>query len=471
MNRLGIIAGYSLAGAIALGGMVAVVWWFSIPAKFEIALRLALQTHERAPTQIVEIDGEFTEFDGVPSAIKDGWPQFRGPNRDNIAPASVPLLDSWPDEGPPVLWSIELGDGYAGAAVKNGRVYVLDYDEDQQADALRVFSLDDGAEIWRRSYEVSIKRNHGMSRTVPAVTDDFVVTIGPMCQVMAADAVTGEFLWGIDLPNEYGTQVPLWYAGQCPLIDDDIAVIATGGAALLIGVNCATGEVLWETPNPYGWQMSHSSITLAVLAGKRMYIYTFAGGMAGISAEADDQGELLWSTTEWDRSIMAPSPVQISNNEFIVTAGYGGGGAIFRVDRDGDEFTAVMTKEFTRREFASEQHTPIYYRDHIFTVMPADAGALRLQALCIDRDGEIAWSSGMQHRFGIGPYLIADEKMFILDDDGELTMLRAGTERFEKLGSFRPLQGPDAWGPMALVDGRLILRDFTRMICLDLRRE
>src|SRR5690606_13956545 len=132
---------------------------------------------------------------------------------------TVPLVRPTGSWQPPVLWSAELGEGHAGAAVAGGRVYVLDYDERRQADALRCFSLEDGREIWRRFYTVRLKRNHGISRTVPAVSGNYVVTLGPGCHLMACDARSGNLLWGLDLVEHFRTEVPLWYTGQCPLID------------------------------------------------------------------------------------------------------------------------------------------------------------------------------------------------------------------------------------------------------------
>ena len=44
-----------------------------------------------------------------------------------------------------------------------------------------------------------IKRNHGMSRTVPAVNGRDIVTMGPKCHGTCLDAETGEFLFAIDL--------------------------------------------------------------------------------------------------------------------------------------------------------------------------------------------------------------------------------------------------------------------------------
>src|SRR5436309_865738 len=83
-------------------------------------------------------------------------------------------------------------------------------DAGARADAVRCLSLADGREIWRRSYPVDITRNHGITRTVPAATDRYVVTLGPKCQVVCLDATSGDFRWGIDLVSQFGTTVPQW---------------------------------------------------------------------------------------------------------------------------------------------------------------------------------------------------------------------------------------------------------------------
>jgi outer membrane protein assembly factor BamB len=236
---------------------VALTWWLGTMSGPVASRRVPLDGEAAGAPQTgtaaerpVRIGEHFARIAGVPSTLPGSWPAFRGELHDNVAPVSEKLADTWPAGGPRRLWSIELGEGYAGPAVRNGCVYVLDYDGDSEEDALRCFSLDDGREIWRRSYQVRIKRNHGISRTVPAVTDRHVVTIGPRCHVMCADAITGDLRWGMDLEKDWGVEVPMWYTGQCPLIEDGQAVIGVGGRALMVGVDCETGKVIWQTPNP-----------------------------------------------------------------------------------------------------------------------------------------------------------------------------------------------------------------------------
>ena len=191
--------------------------------------------------QKVNIGETFTFFKTCEEIPGTRWPRFRGADFDNISKENTRLIDSWGKAGPEILWKKQLGEGHAAPAVYDGRVYILDYDEASKQDLLRCFSLANGDELWQRGYHVRLKRNHGLSRTIPAVNDKYILTIGPRCQVMCVNRLSGDLLWGLDLASEYSTEVPFWYTGQCPLIDNDTAVIATGGKSLMIGIDCKTG--------------------------------------------------------------------------------------------------------------------------------------------------------------------------------------------------------------------------------------
>ncbi|MCP4710225.1 MAG: PQQ-binding-like beta-propeller repeat protein, partial [Planctomycetes bacterium] len=305
---------------------------------------------------LIDIGEHWQAFDGSGADLPGAWPRFRGSNFDNISPEQTKLADNWDESGPDILWSVDLGEGHAAPAVSNGRVYLLDYDEEKKADALRCFSLADGKEIWRRWYNVRVKRNHGMSRTVPAVSDSFVVTMGPRCHVMCVEADSGSFRWGLDLAKDFGTEVPLWYTGQCPLIDDSLAVIAPGGKALMIGVHLRTGEIVWQTPNPNGWQMSHSSIMPMALKGRQMYVYCAIGGMIGVSAEGEDRGTVLWQTRLFNPAVIAPSPMILHDGRILVSAGYGAGSMMLQVVEENGEFAVNSLQTVSPKDgLASEQ--------------------------------------------------------------------------------------------------------------------
>jgi outer membrane protein assembly factor BamB len=416
--------------------------------------------------------GEFFETKGSPIIKVSGtWPRFRGSEFDNISKDPTPIADSWPAEGPPVVWTVNLGEGYAAPAIYGGKVYILDYDEKKRADALRCISLETGEELWKRWYNVAIKRNHGMSRTIPAITEKYVVSIGPRCHVMCLNQESGDLLWTLDLVRDFGAKEPGWYTAQCPLVDNDIAVIASGGDDLLVGVDCASGEVVWRTPNPDSLRMSHSSILPATIHGKKMYIYMAIGGVCGVSAEESDMGALLWTAKEWSPAVVAPSPLHLGNNEIVVTAGYGAGGARIVIDKTATGFSARTTEMHTPKEgLSSEQQTPIHAGDYIWTINPKDAGAMRSQLTCyhVSDLRNPVWSSGKESRFGLGPYLIVGDKLFLVNDDSELFMFRFNTNSVTLLANHKIIEeGTDAWGPLAFIDGLLLMRDAHKMVCLN----
>jgi outer membrane protein assembly factor BamB len=409
------------------------------------------------------LSGQVLQAEGQPSDLPGAWPKFRGANHDGISIETVPLARSWDSSGPRQLWSVKLGEGYAGAAVLGGRVYLMDYDQEKRQDALRCLSLGDGKEIWRFAYPVSVKRNHGMSRTVPTVTDKLVVAMGPKCHVVCLDAKTGQLRWGLDLVQEYQATVPPWYAGQCLLIDDGKVILAPGGAnALLLAVDGETGQVLWRTPNPKGWKMTHSSITPMDFAGQRTYVYCANLGVVGVSAK---DGSLLWQTPDWKISIAnIPSPVILDEGRIFLSGGYNAGSLMLQVQEQNGQWTTRTLFKLDAETFGATQQTPIYYNNHIYGVRPDG------QLACLDPKGQVVWTSGPEHRFGLGPFLIAQGVIFAMDDSGKLSLAEASPAKYVPLAQAKVLEGQESWGPLALAGGRLLARDLTKMVCLDVAR-
>ncbi len=417
----------------------------------------------------VNIGEKFEFFGTTNTTLKGTWTRFRGADYDNIVKNSVPLKSSWSGNEPELKWSVDLGEGHAGPAIYEGKVYVMDYDEATRSDALRCFSLEDGKELWRRSYKVPLKRNHGMSRTVPAVTADYVLTIGPRCHVMCVKRETGDLVWGLDMVQKYQTEVPLWFTGQCPMIDGNKAILAPGGTSVMIAVDMATGKVLWETPNPGGIKMSHSSIMPWTFKGKKMYVYSAVGAVLAVSAEGPDEGKILWKSTAWNHAVVAPSPVCFPDGKIFLTAGYGAGSMMIKVSQAGSEYKVDVLKQYPPKDgMACEQQTPVVWEGMMYGIEPKDAGPLRNQLICVDPNdvNKVIWTSGKDGRFGLGPYLIADQKIFVLDDEGVLTMIKPDKNKYVQLAQKKLFDGVDAWGPMALADGFLMLRDSKKMYCV-----
>lgn len=419
------------------------------------------------PARPIAETGEHRATGLEPPVLPGSWPRFRNARFDNVARDTPPLARSWPPDGPPVLWSREVGEGHAGVAIRSGRVYITDFDADRRRDVIRCLSLQDGRDVWSFSYPTDVQRKYGMSRTVPAVSEKYLVSIGPMCQVVCLDTPTGQFRWAIDLVREFGTKVPSWYTGQCPLIDNGRAIIAPGGeGALMIAVDCESGEIAWQTPNPDNWKMTHSSIIPTEIGGTRMYLYPSGGGLVAVSAET---GEVLWTDPTWRVTFAnVPCPVPLGDGRIFLTGGYGGvGSRMIRVRKRDDEYRVETLFHLKEQEFSAEQHTPIYFGGHLYGVIVGG------RLVCLHPSGRIAWATERSNRFGTGrgPYLIADGLLFLLTNTGELVLVEATGGGYTELDRARTFTAKQAFGPMAIAGSRLICRDETTLKCLDVRRK
>jgi outer membrane protein assembly factor BamB len=394
------------------------------------------------------------------------WPQWRGPGRDNQS-IETGLFRTWPAGGPKVLWKTTVAEGYAGVAIKAGRLYMNDYDPVKKEHVVRCLSMADGKEIWRWSYAVDIRPNHGITRTVPSVTDKLVFSLDPKCRFHALDIKTGKIVWQKNLVQDYKTTIPGWYAGQNPLLDGDRVVLATGGDALVVAFDQATGKEIWRSANPGKDLMSHSSLMTTTIGGVKQYLYMTPNKIVGIAA-AD--GQILWNIPFATKMAAVPSPISIGDGRVFVTSGYEAGSMMIQVEKGASGFTAKKLYDLTSAVFNSEVHTPVLYKNHLFAVGSKTRGRF----MCVGLDGKVVWQSPVasgdanaSRTFDLGGFLLADGMFFVVDGkSGMLRLIEANTTGYKELASAQALSGEDVWGPLALSEHKLVLRDMNQMVCL-----
>jgi outer membrane protein assembly factor BamB len=156
--------------------------------------------------------------------------------------------------------------------------------------------------------------------------------------------------------------------------------------------------------------------------------------------------------------------VLVGGDRIFLSGGYNAGSAMLQLKMQGGKIVPQMLFKLPPNVFGSDQQTPICYKGYVYGVIPGG------QMACIDLNGKQKWTSGSQYRFGLGPYIIADGKIIVMNDQGVITVAAATPAGFKPLAQFRALTGQDCWGPMALAGGRLIARDLTRMVCLDMAK-
>jgi outer membrane protein assembly factor BamB len=197
-------------------------------------------------------------------------------------------------------------------------------------------------------------------------------------------------------------------------------------------------------------------------AGERTYVYCASLGVVGVSAK---DGQALWETTEWKISIATvPSPVILPGGRIFLSGGYNAGSLMLEVKETGGQWTAQTAYRLEPEVFGATQQTPAFFNGRLYGIRPDG------QFVCLDLEGKVLWSSGPGHTFGLGPFLPADGLIFAMNDTGKLTLFEALPDRFNLLAQAQVLKGRESWGPMTLAGTRLIVRDLTRMACLEVGR-
>jgi outer membrane protein assembly factor BamB len=450
-----------------LAALAALCAWLVLPARRDLPLRV--QGMDGRPDGAAGgagagnpvLRGKVIAGEGKSASLDGTWSRFRGDALSAGAETPSPIPRPWAESGPPKLWSLALGEGYAGAAIWKGRAFLTDYDREKKEETLRCLSLDDGRELWRYAFPNTLKRDHGVTRTVPAVTSNSVVAIGPKCHVLCVETGTGKLRWSIDMVKEFGTTVPPWYTGQCPFIDGDRVILAPAGSnTLMLCAELATGKVLWQTPNPRGWKMSHSSVMPVEFAGKRMFVYPAGGGVVGVSA---DDGAILWDTTEWKISLATvPCAIDLGGGRVFFTGGYNAGSLLLRLKPDGAKFVPEVAWRLKADVFGATQHSPVLHAGHLFGVR-ADG-----RFVCLSLEGKVVWTSEPGLNFGLGSFIRVGDAFLVLNDSGTLHLIEANALAYRPLGKAKVLDGPESWAPMAFADGRVLARDLHKLVCLDL---
>jgi outer membrane protein assembly factor BamB len=401
-----------------------------------------------------------------------------------------------------VLWTIDVAEGFAGPAVYAGQVYLLDRVGNQQ-DVLRCLDLDTGKELWRRSYDAPGTLPYNGSRNVSTVEENYIFTVGPFGQLHCIDRKTHEILWARHLVDDFKepdidtqespknrdetlarAQLPMWGMTQAPLLYRDTVIVApqtrkTG----LVAYEKATGKVRWTSGYIGRNWYSHVSPYLTRLGGVDQVIMLAQPSdpekapadapPAIISSLDPGTGRILWTNqTPAPDKIPIAEPVCIGNDQLFITGGYGLGCLVLQVSHSGSNWETKLV--FHTRAVAAHIHSPVYYRNRIYITSFKEHRGANTGLVCLRPDGEPVWATGPETQFDSGSFLIADGMAFIMQGKtGELHLFALSDERPKLLAKAKVLEAKDAkvWAPMALSNGKLIVRDQHQMKCLDVAAE
>jgi len=390
----------------------------------------------------------------------EDWPGFMGPNGDGTA-AKAGLARTWPTGGPKVLWTVDIGPGFGGPVIADGKVYLLDRIS-RKADILRAYDMKTGTEEWSASYDAPGRVSHPGSRSTPFVDGGHVYTVGTFGQLYCFSIKTHKPVWNKNLIEDFGAKKGGWGFGQSPLVVGDLVVVSIQSRKNgLAAFNKLTGKVAWKS-DPIGSSDCYTSPMLTTIGGVSQIVMFQKGVVAGVNPKS---GKLLWKYAGYKGKRPIPNPVVMPDGRIFLTSGYGYGCAMIKVTKSGDKFTAKEI--FNDKRSGAKVPPAIYYDGNIYTNTETGDS---LQ--CISADGDVKWKAGSKLDLSLGSLIIADDLLFVLGGkSGVLHLVEASPKGFNQLAQAKLLSGKEIWAPMALSDGKLIIRDQSQMKCVDVSKK
>lgn len=405
------------------------------------------------------------------SAVAADWPQFGGPNRDGSSPEKG-LSRVWPAEGPKVLWSCPLGPGFAAPAIRDGEVYVLDRVQDQQ-DVMRCLDFQTCKELWNYAYDAPGKISHNGSRTPPAVDEKYVYSVGMLGHFYCIDRKTHQPVWNKNLVTDFNVEKPGWGVAQAPSLYKDLVIVAPQASdAYVAAFKKDTGEVVWKSASL--GLVGYSTPVVTKLGGVDQAVMVGAcakdgatpGKVAGISL---DNGSILWTYEGFQCYIPIPYATTLPDDRLFMTGGYDAGSAMIQVKQEGGKF--AVKEIFTTKACGSQIHQPLFYGGHLY--VNSNSNEREDGMMCLTLDGQIKWKtrdSWSSTTFERGGLMLVDGMILTLDGKkGVLYLVDPSPDGFKELAQAKVFGGKEIWAPMALSDGKLLLRNQEEMKCLDLK--
>ncbi len=395
------------------------------------------------------------------------WPQMGGPDRTNISPETG-LARSWPENGPPELWRVSLGEGFGSPSIRDGKVYILDRIDDEM-DNLRCFDLETGEELWNFPYESPGSVSYDGSRTAPTVTEDRIYFVGVMGDFYCLDLETRLARWNRHIRRDFDEDTPRWGVPQAPVLYDDLVIVAPQVRdTTVVAYHKDTGEPVWQSPRL--GRLSYSMPVVHTLAGVDQVVMITAGTPSVFGLSLED-GTVLWSYDGWESKIPIPYATALPDDRLFITGGYRAGSAMIQVHREEDAFT--VTELFTTDACGSQIQQPLFFENHLY--VNSNSNEREDGLMCLTLDGEVKWKTRdarvrwfSSPTFERGPLLLADDLIFNLDGrSGDLYLIEPSPEEYKELAEASVLSGRQNWAPMALSRGRLVLRSQREMVCLD----
>ena len=410
----------------------------------------------------------------------DDWPRFLGPTQDGKS-SETGIRTDW-SAGLPVVWQLELGEGYSAPTTSKGRIFI--FDRLGNNIRLRALTSEGGDELWSSTYPTDYEDMYNYSggpRTSPVVDEGRVYAYGPEGRLRCHRVVDGELCWELDTQKAYGVKQNFFGVGSTPAIHGDLLITQIGGSPAdssgiqsgsaqsngtgIVAFDKFTGEERYRLADELA---SYASIRVAKIDGRAQAFGFTRGGLVGFEPGSGKQSFFFpWRAKKLE-SVNAATPVVIGDRVFI-TESYGRGGALLRVA--GGEAKVIWQDERRKKSIESHWATPIHVDGVLYGCSGQSTGNAQLRAVSLE-SGQVLWK---QPGLGRTTLLLVEDHFVVLGEYGEMLLVKVDPESYQEVTRWTPIGEVDqplvafpAWNGPILSHGLLYVRGKDRLLALEL---
>lgn len=397
---------------------------------------------------------------GASTSASD-WPQFLGPNRNGVTVGDG-LAQTWPKEGPPVVWRRNVGQGFAGPAVKDEKVILFHRFDDKEL--IECLDATDGKPVWSHDYPSSYRDGFSSDygpRSVPAIAQGKVFTLGADGAIRCVDFKSGKEIWGAEARKTYGAEKGFFGLACSPLVHGEAVILSIGGknGAGVVALGVEDGKLLWKATDQ---EADYSSPTTATLHGKRRLLFFLREGLFGLDPKSGQVRFKFRWRARMHASVNAAMPVVVGNRVFV-TSSYNTGDNLLEIGADNS-----LKSVWSGSSFSSQYGTPMHKGGFLYGLAGRHDSHEGTSPRCVElATGKTLWTlPGLKS----AAMIMAGSDLLTLTERGELIRIPANPNK-GTITARAQILGSGVRAQPALADGKLFARDGRRFVCLDLGQD
>ena len=432
-------------------------------------------------------------------AFGEDWPQWLGSERLPVW-RETQIIDSFPKDGPPLVWQTQLGGGYSSPSIADGRVFVMDRIAASESlddgkllhegappnnknflrrllpGTERVVCMreSDGQQLWTFEYDCpySTVALYAIGpRCTPTVDGGLVYALGAEGHLHCLRVSDGTVVWSRNFVDDYGLKMPEWGVAAHPLIDKNKLICLVGGKdATVVAFDKRTGKELWRSLSAR--QPGYCPPVICEIQGERQLLIWDSDALSSLHP---DTGSVFWSVKFEPTYAMSIGAPQHEGNIIFVMA-FNRKSAAVRVGPD-NRSAKIMWKGTGAKGIGGVLNTAIVHNGHIYA---CGSGG---RYICARLDtGERLWqtyepSTGDRPAAWANVFTVQHrDRFFHANDLGDLIIAKMSPNGYQEVSRAHLIEPTHdigsrtlVWSHPAFANGRVYLRNDKEIRCYSLR--